>query len=106
MEKPIGAASFAQVHEAQLNDGRPVVVNGIPENRATIGDAGLHFEPGNVEQLRGILAEILDDDARLAALAEQSEERVRVHYSWERITDEFQELFEDLDRGRSPKTTI
>ena len=34
--------------------GRPVVVNGIPENRATIGEAGLHFEPGNVEQLRGI----------------------------------------------------
>lgn len=26
MEKPLGAASFAQVHEAQLMDGRPVVV--------------------------------------------------------------------------------
>ena len=26
MEKPLGAASFAQVHEAQLQDGRPVVV--------------------------------------------------------------------------------
>ncbi len=26
MEKPLGAASFAQVHEAQLKDGRPVVV--------------------------------------------------------------------------------
>lgn len=26
MEKPLGAASFAQVHEAQLPDGRPVVV--------------------------------------------------------------------------------
>lgn len=26
MEKPLGAASFAQVHEAQLRDGRPVVV--------------------------------------------------------------------------------
>lgn len=86
--------------------GRPVVVNGIPENRATIGDAGLHFEPGNVEQLRGILASILDDEARLVELSAQSEERVRVHYSWERITDEFQELFEDLDRGRPPKTTI
>lgn len=26
MERPLGAASFAQVHEAQLQDGRPVVV--------------------------------------------------------------------------------
>lgn len=86
--------------------GRPVVVNGIPENRATVGEAGLAFEPGDVAGLRDILASILDDEARLAELSARSEERVRTHYSWERITDEFQQLFDDLDRGRPPRTTI
>jgi glycosyltransferase involved in cell wall biosynthesis len=85
---------------------RPVVVNGIPENRATIGDAGLAFEPGDVRGLREILATIMDDEDRLRDLGERAEERVRNHYSWERITDEFQQLFGDLDCGRPPKTTI
>ncbi len=86
--------------------GRPVVVNGIAENRATIGDAGVAFEPGNVAELRSILAEILEDPKRLRELGEQSERRVRSHYSWERITDEFQELFAALDAGRPPRTDI
>jgi glycosyltransferase involved in cell wall biosynthesis len=48
----------------------------------------------------------MDDEDRLRDLGERAEERVRNHYSWERITDEFQQLFDDLDRGRPPKTTI
>lgn len=85
---------------------RPVVVNGIAENRATIGDAGVAFEPGNVAELRSILAEILEDPQRLRELGERSERRVRSHYSWERITDEFEELFDALDAGRPPRTDI
>lgn len=82
--------------------GRPVVVNGIAENRATVGDAGLAFEPGDVEGLRRILASILDDAGRLAELSRASEERVRDHYSWDRICDAFEALFADLDAGRRP----
>ncbi len=86
--------------------GRPVVVNGIPENRATIGDAGLTFDSGDVEQLRGILFDLLADAERREQLGRIAEERVRTHYNWERITDEFQRFFADLDAGRPPKTTL
>jgi glycosyltransferase involved in cell wall biosynthesis len=86
--------------------GRPVVVNGIAENRATIGDAGIAFEPGDVEQLRSVLAELVDDPHRLEELGRRSEHRVRTHYSWERITDEFEDLFDALVEGRPPRTVI
>lgn len=86
--------------------GRPVVVNGIPENRATVGDAGLVFEPGDVEGLRAILRDLIEDSVRRAAVGRACEQRVREHYSWERITDEFQRLFDDLVTGRPPRTRI
>jgi glycosyltransferase involved in cell wall biosynthesis len=85
---------------------RPVVVNGIPENLATVGEAGLSFPPGDVGALRKILAEILDDREALDALGEKSVQRVRTHYNWERIADEFQALFQDLVEGREPRTDL
>ena len=86
--------------------GRPVVVNGIPENRATIGDAGIAFPPGDVAELRRILASIVEDRERLEDLGRRSEHRVRTHYNWDRITDEFEVLFDDLVAGRPPKTDV
>ncbi len=94
--------------------GRPVVVNGIPENRETIGDAGLAFEPGDVSGLRAILSEIFRDETRLRELGRASEHRVRTHYNWDRITDEFEGLFgrllggelSDPDAGQSSTDLI
>lgn len=79
--------------------GRPVIVNGIPENRATIADAGLVFDSGNVEQLRGILGDLLEDETRLAELGEAGRRRVADHYDWDRITQEFESLFARLEDG-------
>jgi len=79
-----------------MAQGRPVVVNGIPENRATIGDAGLWFPPGDVEALRAILADVLEDEPRLAELGRQAADRARAHFDWERITDSFEDLLGQL----------
>jgi glycosyltransferase involved in cell wall biosynthesis len=76
--------------------GRPVIVNGIPENRATIAQAGLAFPPGDVAALRSLLAEVLEDEPRLCALGEAALERVRAHYDWEGIADQFEVLFRSL----------
>ncbi len=75
--------------------GRPVVVNGIPENRTTIGEAGLAFSRGVVGDLRRILGEILDDPERLAELGKAAVARVRSHYDWDKITTDFERLFRD-----------
>jgi glycosyltransferase involved in cell wall biosynthesis len=61
-----------------------------------LDDAGLFFEKsveGFVRTVR--TAEELDDD-RVDELRERARERVRSHYNWERITDEYERC---LSRG-------
>jgi glycosyltransferase involved in cell wall biosynthesis len=77
--------------------GRCVVVNGIPQNRETIGDAGLAFEAGNSDDLRRILAELLADPERVAALGKQARQRIVEVYNWERVVDELEEMYLGLD---------
>jgi glycosyltransferase involved in cell wall biosynthesis len=76
--------------------GRPILVNGIPENLHTVGEAGLSWPPGDVDALRRLLLEVLEDDPRLAELGRKAVARVRTEYDWERITDRFAALFTRL----------
>lgn len=76
--------------------GRPVVVNGIPENLATVADTGRSFPPGDVTALRQLLAELLEDDASLAEMGGAAQERVRAHFDWDRIADQFERVFRSL----------
>ena len=78
-----------------MGHGRPVIVNGIPENLNTIGDAGLAFAPGQAGELRSLLEQVLEDDGRLASLGAAARERVQAHYDWDRITDSFEQLLEE-----------
>jgi len=80
--------------------GRPVVVNGIPENLHTVGDAGFAFPPGDVRVLRDILHAILEDDERLREMGRKGVERVRANYNWDRIADQFEHLFQSLVASR------
>ena len=76
--------------------GRPVVVNGIPENLNTIGDAGFAFPPGDVFALRALLEGLLEDEGKLREMGRRGVQRIRAHYDWDRISDRFEELFAGL----------
>ncbi len=69
--------------------GRPVVVQGIPQNLETIGDAGLWFEPGRSEQLTELLQDLLDHREKLAPLGARAAAHVRSTYDWDDITRRF-----------------
>ncbi|HSN74923.1 MAG TPA: glycosyltransferase family 4 protein [Anaerolineae bacterium] len=81
--------------------GRCVVVNGIPQNRETIGDAGIAFEAGNPLDLRARLAELLVDRSRIAAIGQQAQARIRDVYNWERVVDELERMYGDLAQKRN-----
>jgi glycosyltransferase involved in cell wall biosynthesis len=72
---------------------RCVIVNGIPENRDTIGDAGIAFEMNNVDHLAEILRNIIDHPELVKALGLAAQERVRKHFDWDRITQQHEDLF-------------
>lgn len=76
--------------------GRCVVVNGILQNRETIGDAGVAFDAGDAKDLRAKLAELLRDDERVAALGGKARRRIDEVYNWEHVVDQLEQLYESL----------
>jgi glycosyltransferase involved in cell wall biosynthesis len=79
--------------------GRCVVVNDTPENLETVGDAGFSYEGGaGASRLRAVLERLLKDPAIAQELGGRARERVRAHYSWESVTDAYEQLFRELLR--------
>lgn len=80
---------------------RCVVVNGIPQNRETIGDAGIAFEAGNAADLRAKLTELLAERSRIAALGQQAQARIQDVYNWDKVVDELEQMYRTLGRRKS-----
>jgi len=76
--------------------GRCVVVNGIEQNLATIGDAGVATAPNDVNSLRDTLVALIHDPARVRALGSQARQRIEQHYNWESVVDQLEHMYKKL----------
>jgi glycosyltransferase involved in cell wall biosynthesis len=86
--------------------GNCVVVNGTPENRETIGDAGLAYDSETgPDGLHEVLARLIRDQRAVEEFQEKARERARTFYSWDKITQDYEQLFlraigrVDIDEG-------
>jgi len=80
--------------------GNCVVVNDTPENLETIGDAGLSYA-GKVgaDALRDKLLWLFEHPEAVANYRQRAESRARMVYSWQAITDAYEQLFYQV-RGK------
>jgi glycosyltransferase involved in cell wall biosynthesis len=77
--------------------GNCVVVNGTPENRETIGDAGFAYDSSaGAAALRALLRRLLDDPAVVEEYRARAQQRATTVYGWEAVTDRYEELFHSL----------
>jgi glycosyltransferase involved in cell wall biosynthesis len=76
--------------------GRCVVVNGIEQNRETIGHAGLAFAPGEAEDLRKTLSNLLGNPQKIAELGKQARQRIEQVYNWERVVDQLEQVYQSV----------
>ncbi len=76
--------------------GRCVVVNGIEQNRETIGDAGIAFRAGDAHRPEGQPGRIIADPARIKILGEMAQQRINDVYNWDRVIDELEQVYENL----------
>lgn len=76
-----------------MGAGRCVVVNGIQENLDVIGEAGLAYFRNDVEDLAGVLRELLANPDWIPRLGAAARERVRREYDWDHIARQHEELF-------------
>jgi glycosyltransferase involved in cell wall biosynthesis len=103
--RELGSHCFAYIHATEVGGTHPALIEAMgrgalviyrntPENAEVAGDAGIPFEPGELAgALRRVLAmpEAARERLRRAAMA-----RVRAHYSWDAVTDAYEELLKGL----------
>lgn len=77
--------------------GNCVLVNDTPENREVAGDCALYFEAAEPSTLTIALEELIDGGSRLVGeLAELAGARASREFSWQRVTESYEEMFLDL----------
>ena len=76
---------------------RCVVVHDTPENLETIADAGRSYVgSGGAPALAAVLQDLLDHPDVMADLARAAARRAREHYTWQGVTDAYEQLFHRL----------
>jgi len=81
----------------QMAAGGAVIVRGTLTNLEVIGDAGLAYDPEDgIEDLARVLRRVIAEPGLVDRLRSACRQRVATLYSWDRIVDEYERLFEGL----------
>jgi glycosyltransferase involved in cell wall biosynthesis len=82
--------------------GNCVLVNDHPPNAETVGDAGIYFSgKAGVGDLAAQLAQLLDDPRLVAEYRQRALMRAQ-EYSWEAVTDQYEQLLQAVCDARGP----
>jgi glycosyltransferase involved in cell wall biosynthesis len=89
-----------------MQEGIPVLASDIPPHRQLLGeDRGLMFQAGNLDSLVKRLNWALHNSEAMMSMSEKAKEYVKLHYNWDRITDDNLRLYEALF-GQSNRSVI
>jgi len=99
--------ALAYVHATEVGGTHPALVEAmgfgncilahdVSENREVLGEAGLFFDAGRPQTLTGLLEQIVGSPALVRACRARAEARALEAYSWDRVTDQYEQLFEGL----------
>jgi len=92
----VQATSVGGTHPAlveAMGRGRCIVANDVPEHREVLGDAGRYFKRDDAVDMSASIADLARDAAARAELGAAARERALSLYSWEAVTDRYEELF-------------
>ena len=77
--------------------GNCVVVHNTPENQETIGEAGFAYDgKAGAEALQAVLKRLLANPDLVAQYRQLARQRAQTEYSWEKVTDAYEQMFNQL----------
>ena len=84
---------------------KPVVATTVGAVPGVIdhGHSGLLTQPGDVEDLSGAIIDLLDNPQKAQHLAQNGYERVKDHFSAQRMAEQYIEVYKDVLSARSKK---
>ncbi|MBV9507996.1 MAG: glycosyltransferase, partial [Acidobacteriia bacterium] len=111
----LGSHCFAYIHATEVGGTHPALIEAMgrgalvlyrntPENAEAAGGAGIPFESGDLaDKIRLALA--MQEPER-EALRQRAMERVRVQYSWDAVTDAYEQLLTGLKKRTGHMASI
>ncbi|MEW6041548.1 MAG: glycosyltransferase [Elusimicrobiota bacterium] len=76
--------------------GNCVLANDTPENIEVVDDAAVMYAKNDVEDLAAKLQDFLDHPEKRDIYRKKAVEQVRRKYSWEAVTDKYENLFSEM----------
>lgn len=95
----VQATEVGGTHPALLEGmghGNCVLANDVPEHREVLADAGVYFNTRDNGELSEKMQYLLDNPEEVAALGKKAVERIKANYSWEKVADNYEALFNRL----------
>lgn len=95
----IHATEVGGTHPALLEAmgfGNCVITNGTPENIEVVGDTGIIYKKNDVEDLREKIEYVIKNPEVIRIYGEKAKERVKANYSWDTVTDKYENLFLEM----------
>jgi glycosyltransferase involved in cell wall biosynthesis len=103
----LGSHCFAYIHATEVGGTHPALIEAMgrgalvlyrntPENAEAAGGAGIPFEPEELDRKMELALRM--PEAEREALRAAAMARVRERYSWDTVTDRYEELLEALAR--------
>lgn len=108
----LGSHCFAYIHATEVGGTHPALIEAMgrgaltlyldtPENREVAGGAGLAFTHDSLSQV--IARALAMPEPERARWRRRAAERVKDRYSWESVTDAYEQLLTQLAAGKSPE---
>ncbi len=108
------SSALATVHATEVGGTHPalveamgygncVLVNDEPANRETAAEAAIYFNVQDQASLTAAFEQAAGDPARARLLGERAASRAASEFNWDRVTDQYEELFWRLCERHSPQ---
>ena len=99
--RELGSHCFAYIHATEVGGTHPALIEAMgrgalalyrntPENAEAAGDAGIPFEPEELVEKLNLVLQMSESERE--SLRNRAMERVRQHYSWDAVTDSYEQL--------------
>jgi glycosyltransferase involved in cell wall biosynthesis len=108
--KSLQQNAYAYIHATEVGGTHPALIEAMgygncvlayetPENVEVIGDAAMLFKDGH--ELAEKLQKVADDRSLVDRYRTRAQDHVRREYSWDSITDKYEELFTKMTAARN-----
>ncbi len=97
----IQATEVGGTHPALLEGmghGNCILANDVPEHREVLGDAGYFFSTKNNGELAEKIQYLINHPQKVKKAGEDALRRVAENYSWDRVVQDYEKLFERLSQ--------